>query len=289
MNKDTNFLNSQEAADVLGVNVSSIKRWTDSGKLECIQTAGGHRKFLMSHLVKFIEAHDTKTSKANVFQIEKESDVEISYHILKGDFETLIDHMVSKAQLSDRFAVQKVLNGLYLGHYPLHMIYDHLVTPVLIQIGTLWMGKNLSIIEEHIAAQTIRDAINRLQGIIRIPDKKEGKAIFLNLSTELHDIGLKMVENIMEVRGFQTFFSGQMTPLIQIEQIFDKVQPDRLYISSTYVNELEATQMEADKLFDICKQHDTRIYVGGRGWDVLSYDHPAVEIRLYNFEEISRT
>ena len=182
MNKDTNFLNSQEAADVLGVNVSSIKRWTDSGKLECIQTAGGHRKFLMSHLVKFIEVNENKSAKASVFQIETESDVEMSYHILKGDYDTLIDYVVSKARLSDRFAVQKVLNGLYLGHYPLHMIYDHLVTPVLIQIGTLWMNRNLSIIEEHIAAQTIRDAISRLQGIIRIPDKKEGKAILLNLS-----------------------------------------------------------------------------------------------------------
>ena len=98
-----------------------------------------------------------------------------------------------------------------------------------------------------------------------------------------------MVENIMEVRGFQTFFSGQMTPLVQIEQIFEKVRPDRLYISSTYVNELETAQREADRLFDICKEYDARVYAGGRGWDVLSYDHPAVELRLYNFEEVSRT
>ena len=289
MTKDVNFLNSQEAAHVLGVNVSSIKRWTDSGKLECIQTAGGHRKFLMNHLVNFIEEHAKKSSRANIFEIESESDVELSYHILKGDFETLIEYVVEKARLSDRFAVQKVLNGLYLGHYPLHMIYDHLVTPVLRQIGTLWMNKNLSIIEEHIAAQAIRDALNRLQGIIRLPDKKEGKAIFLNLSTELHDIGLKMVENIMEIRGFQTFFSGQMTPLIQIEQIFEKVKPDRLYISSTYVGDRETTQHEADQLFDICRENGTRVYAGGRGWDTLSYDHPAVEIRLYSFEEVSRT
>ena len=289
MVKDVNFLNSQEAANVLGVNVSSIKRWTDSGKLDCIQTAGGHRKFLMSHLVKFIEENENKSSKTNVFTIETESDVEISYHILKGDFDTLIDYVVNRARVSDRFAVQKVLNGLYLGHYPLHMIYDHLITPVMRSLGTLWMNKDLSIIEEHIAAQTVRDAVNRLQGIIRIPEKKEGKAIFLNLSTELHDIGLKLVENIMEVRGFRTFFSGQMTPLIEIEQIFERVGPDRLYISSTYVNDLEATQQEADKLFNICQKYGTRVYVGGRGWDVLSYDHPAVEIRLYSYEEIYQT
>ncbi|MCB0298451.1 MAG: helix-turn-helix domain-containing protein, partial [Calditrichaeota bacterium] len=42
--------NSQEAAKILGVNVSTIKRWTDEGKLQCIKSVGGHRKFLMDHL-----------------------------------------------------------------------------------------------------------------------------------------------------------------------------------------------------------------------------------------------
>ena len=48
-------LNSEEAARLLGVNVSSIKRWTDEGKLSCIRTAGGHRKFQMSHLADFLK------------------------------------------------------------------------------------------------------------------------------------------------------------------------------------------------------------------------------------------
>jgi excisionase family DNA binding protein len=289
MNKDINFLNSKEAADVLGVNVSSIKRWTDSGRLECIQTAGGHRKFLMSHLVKFIEENDTKSSKAHVFPLECETDVQIGYHVLKGDFDSLTDHTVEKALLSDRFSVQKVLNGLYLSHLPLHAIYDRLVAQVLKKIGTLWMNGKISVIEEHLAAQTMRDTINRLQGIICLPTEKSGRAVFMNLSTELHDIALKMVENIMEVRGFQTYFSGQMTPLIDIEQIFGKLKPDRLYISSTYITDQEATQKEADRLFGICREHGIRIYVGGRGWDVLSYDNPAVELRLYSFEETNRT
>ena len=289
MNKDINFLNSKEAADLLGVNVSSIKRWTDSGRLECIQTAGGHRKFMMSHLVKFIDENETKSSKAHVFPIECETDVETGYHVMKGNFDTLTEHMVEKALFSDRFSVQKVLNGLYLSHYPLHTIYDRLVTPVLKEIGTLWMDGNISVIEEHLAAQTIRDTINRLQGIICIPAEKKGRAVFMNLSTELHDIALKMVENIMEVRGFQTYFSGQMTPLIDIELIFGKLKPDRLYISSTFITEQEAAQREADRLFGICQENGIRVYVGGRGWDVISYDHPAVELRLYSFEETNRT
>ena len=285
MAEEINFLNSVEAAKVLGVNVSSIKRWTDSGKLECIQSAGGHRKFLMNHLIRFIEANDTSTKKAHIFPIETEEDLEISFFILRGDFDFLTSYVLGKARAADRSAVLKAISGLYLGHYPLHTIYDELITPVLKQIGTLWMNDELTIVEEHIAAQTIREAISRLQGIIKIPDRKNGTAIFMNLSSELHDIGLKMSENILEVRGFKTYYSGQMTPFVKMEQIFNKIRPDRVYISSTYVFNRDSTQEEVNQLFTICKKFNTDVYVGGRGWDVLDYDHEVVVKRLYSFEE----
>jgi excisionase family DNA binding protein len=286
MAEEISFLNSVEAAKILGVNVSSIKRWTDAGKLECIQTSGGHRKFLMSHLTRFIEQNDKNTSKVNVFPIESEEDVEISFHVLKGDFNYLTEYVLQKARSSDRTSVLKVLSGLYLSHYPLHEIYDQLVTPVLQQIGVMWMNDQLSVIEEHIAAQTIREAISRMQGIIRSPEQKNGKALFINLSSELHDIGLKMAENILELRGFYTYFSGQMTPFIKMEQLFDKIQPDRLYVSSTYVFNRASAQQEVDDLFNISRIYNTRVYLGGRGWDVLKYDDSIVVKRIYTFEEM---
>jgi len=286
MIEEIRFLISLEAANVLGVNVSSIKRWTDAGKLECIQTAGGHRKFLMSHLVQFIEKHEKNASHANVFPIECEADVDISYHVLKGDFEYLIEYVQERALISDRTSTLKVMNALFLAQYPLHMIYDKLIAPVLQRIGTLWMNEKISVIEEHIAAQTIRESISRLQGIIRLPEEKKGRAIFVNLSSELHDIGLKMAENILEMRGFETYFSGQMTPFIKIEQLFDKIRPDRLYISSTYVSDRDETQDEINSLCAICQKYKTGVFVGGRGWDILNYDHPVVIKRLYHFSEM---
>jgi len=284
--KNINFLNSDEAAKVLGVNVSTIKRWTDEGKLECIQSSGGHRKFLMNHLSEFLEKNKKKASRVNVFPIESDADLKVSYNILKGDFDFLIQYLYDIAIASDRNAVQKVLNGLYLGQYPLFDIYDQLVTPVLHQIGYLWMEEEISVIEEHIASQTIRDAINRLQGIIHIPKQKNERALCMNLSHDLHDIALKMVQHILELRGFMTYFSGQLTPMIKIENVFVKFQPQRLYISSSIVSNVKYTQNEVNQLFDICRSFKTKIYIGGRGWDKLKYSHPNVVQRLYTFEEV---
>jgi excisionase family DNA binding protein len=284
--KSISYLNSEEAAKVLGVNVSTIKRWTDAGKLQCIQTSGGHRKFLMTHLSEFLEKNKKKSSKVNVFPIENKTDLDISYYILKGNYKNLIDYTNKKALRGDRNAVQKVLNGLYLGQYELYQIYDQLMTPVLHRIGSQWQKNQISIIEEHIASQTIRDALIRLQGIIHLPLKTGVPVLCLNLSKEFHDIALKMVQHILEVRGFQTYFSGQITPLLDIEQTFDKIKPQRLYISSTAVIDLEEFEKDTHKILDICSQYDTDSYIGGQGWDALDINHPALKQRLYTFEEV---
>lgn len=286
MQKGIKFFNSEEAAKVLGVNVSTIKRWTDEGKLTCIKTAGGHRKFLMEHLASFLETNKKKTEKVNLFPIESETDLRISHHILKGDFNYLNQYVLKQALASNVERIQQVLNGLYLAQYQLFHIYDCLITTVLYDIGQLWADKKLSIAEEHIASQVISDALIRLQGIIRIPRKKSGKALCLNFSNEWHSIALKMVEHILEIRGFRVFYSGQNTPLIQIENVFQIFKPQRVYISGTIYDNKEELQKEFNTFSKYCLKYDAKLYVGGRAFDHINIDHPAVSRRLFSFEDV---
>lgn len=285
MQTDVNYFNSKDVANMLGVNVSSVKRWTDEGKLECIKTAGGHRKFILQHLASFIENHKKNNSRVNLFPIESESDLLISHYILKGDFEYLQNFVLEKALECKREKVQQVLNGLYLGQYKLYEIYDGLLTPIFHKIGILWEKGEISVIQEHFASQTIFDCLIRLQGIIKIPNKKIGKAMCLNFATDLHDIVLKMVDHILEVRGFNVLYAGSNTPLFDIERIFEDFKPDRVYISSTIVLDEEIIQKEFDKLCNICKKFDSKIYIGGIGFNILHYDETIIEKKLETFEE----
>ncbi len=288
MKSNIKYFNSEDAAKILGVNVSTVKRWTDGGELDCIKTAGGHRKFLMSHLAGFVEKNKKKNSKINLFPLESERDIEVGYYVLKGDFHYLNRFVLEQALLCNREQVQQIFNGLYMGQYKLHQIYDMLITPVLHQVGYLWEENRITVVEEHLASQTIRDSLTRLQGIIRIPNEKIGKVLCLTPSNEHHDIPLKMVDHILEERGFRIYYSGPLTPVAKIEQIFEKIQPDRLYISSTIVHNLLEMQNEIDTLFGISKNFGTTVFVGGRGFDRLFYRHPVVERRLYTFEEVFR-
>jgi excisionase family DNA binding protein len=286
MEEGIQYFNSEEAAKILGVNVSTIKRWTDEGKLDCIKTAGGHRKFLMEHLAAFLDRNRKKTEKVNLFPVENESDLRISHHILKGDFSYLTDYILKKALASDIEKIQQVLNGLYLGQYPLHEVYDYLVTPVMHRIGELWLNGNISIAEEHIASQVIVDAIIRLQGIIRLPRKKTGKAFCLNFSNEFHSIALKMVEHILELRAFKVYYTGQNTPLLNTKTIFQHIHPNRVYISGTIVNDQKQLEQEFWEIGDLCQEFNAKLFVGGRAFDEISINHPSVVRRLMTFNDV---
>jgi excisionase family DNA binding protein len=286
MDQNIQYFNSEEAASILNVNVSSIKRWTEDGTLDCVKTAGGHRKFTMQHLAKFLKEHKTKTTRANLFPIESDEDLEINTSILKADFEFLIDYVSEQSRLCNRDRVHRVFNGLYLAQNPLHQIYDQLVTSVLHKIGDLWEQGEISAVEEHFSTQTIRGCLIRLQGIIQMPSEKIGTAFCLVMSQELHDIAIKMVDHVLELRGYKILFSGQMTPSMKIEKIFEIYQPDRVYISSTIVTDQNLTQAEFDKICYIAQAHNARVYVGGQGFDEIDFSHPAVERRLYTFEDV---
>ncbi|MFZ0391371.1 MAG: helix-turn-helix domain-containing protein [Calditrichia bacterium] len=287
MEEGVQTFNSQEAAKILGVNVSTIKRWTDSGKLACIRSAGGHRKFLMEHLAEFLDNNKNKTEKVNLFPIENESDLRLSNRILKGDFNYLTRFILEQSLACNREKVQKVLNGLYLGQYPLHEIYDRVLTPVLHRIGGLWMEEKITVIEEHIASQTIRDALMRLQGIIRIPEKKKGKVLCLNLYSELHDMALKMVDHVLELRGYRVLFSGQLTPMFAVDKIFESFRPERVYISTTYVENREKVQEQFDDICGLAEMSGSKVFVGGQGFDRINIDHPAVVRRLLSFSDVN--
>lgn len=49
-----NLLNMRETMDYLNVSKITLQRWDNSGKLKAIRTSGGHRRYKLSDLEKFI-------------------------------------------------------------------------------------------------------------------------------------------------------------------------------------------------------------------------------------------
>lgn len=267
--KNTFMISSIDAAKILGVNVATVKRWTDMGKLDCVKTAGGHRKFLLRHLAAFAMEHDKYAHRISLLPLENRDDLEVSDQILRADFNELTPRLLELSLKCDQKSVNKILNSLYLLRQDLTSIYEDLITPVLHAVGEMWHAGELSISQEHLASQTIRDAIIELQNVVVKPANTKGKAFVLTLSDELHDISAKMVQHLLEIKGFQVLYSGQKTPPEDGIHVFESFQPDRVYLSSSFIGDLSRSQEEIELLVQLCKRYNAGLYVGGEGIKLL--------------------
>jgi excisionase family DNA binding protein len=61
-NHMTNWLSLNEAAKVLGVHPSTLRRWSDEGHLPSVRTEGGHRRYNRDALSTFLEKQQEKPS-----------------------------------------------------------------------------------------------------------------------------------------------------------------------------------------------------------------------------------
>ncbi|KAF0108954.1 MAG: MerR family transcriptional regulator [Chloroflexi bacterium] len=55
--KSKTWLNLSEAADILGVHFTTLRRWADAGNIECMRTPGGRRRFKVEVIVQFLQHH----------------------------------------------------------------------------------------------------------------------------------------------------------------------------------------------------------------------------------------
>ena len=94
----TKYLNSKEVSDILGVNISTLKRWTDNGTINCHKTPGGHRKFTMQNVREYYKSNKIASKSTDIslakFEhkkiyelIKKASYCELSYILADASIE----------------------------------------------------------------------------------------------------------------------------------------------------------------------------------------------------------
>ncbi|MCY2948192.1 MAG: helix-turn-helix domain-containing protein, partial [Planctomycetota bacterium] len=49
--QEIEYISVKKAASLLGVSVSSVKRWVDAGTLPAVKTCGGHRRLRMDDVM----------------------------------------------------------------------------------------------------------------------------------------------------------------------------------------------------------------------------------------------
>ena len=281
------YLNSKEVASIMGVNVSTIKRWTDSGRLDCYQTVGGHRKFLLSHLKFFLNEKINKKLKINVIEYLNKGEKELIQRIERVDYVYLRDCLFQLGLQQKVDSIHAIINSLLINGEPQHRIYDELILNLLNRIGEQWKKNKLSIADEHVISETIRSVIYRIQSeIASNVVNKTTKVFCMTLPNDEHELPLAMMQSVLQEISISTTNLGSNLPVAEIESKIQVYNPTHLIISTNYVLDPETFNLEISRLIQICDKKDIKILIGGSGNDLLIEKNRYTTTELKNMTDL---
>tara|TARA_Y100000758_G_scaffold218233_1_gene157044 strand:- start:96 stop:974 length:879 start_codon:yes stop_codon:yes gene_type:complete len=281
------YLNSKEVASIMGVNVSTIKRWTDSGRLDCYQTVGGHRKFLLSHLKFFLNEKINKKLKINVIEYLNKGEKELIQRIERVDYVYLRDCLFQLGLQQKVDSIHAIINSLLINGEPQHRIYDELILNLLNRIGEQWKKNKLSIADEHVISETIRSVIYRIQSeIASNVVNKTTKVFCMTLPNDEHELPLAMMQSVLQEISISTTNLGSNLPVAEIESKIQVYNPTHLIISTNYVQDPDTFNSEISRLIQICDKKDIKILIGGSGNDLLIEKNRYTTTELKNMTDL---
>ena len=95
-------------------------------------------------------------------------------------------------------------------------LYAHVLEPFLASVGQGWQEGRTAVWEEHLVVGAVRGAIEALYPKV-LERKAQVEPIPLTVAffcppEETHDVGLRMLVDRFDLRGFRTIYVGAATP-----------------------------------------------------------------------------
>ena len=260
-------LNTKQVGNLFGVDESTVRRWAMAGKIKCISSAGGHRKFSYSDIVNFAN------QKGIILNTNDKSKDLTPKKTVKDIVECALGHNYQ--------AVEKTLIELYLSGVPLTSLMDDYVEPVLVSIQNNLDDKNISVAEEHIARKIVSKGLNQFKLSVVNTKKHNGKNILcLNLENDIPDLPIDMIHILLEDVGYSVHNCGSHTSIIDIKNLLSKKTYfaifiylcDRQCCTSTLIDHIDKTNKDLKEISVLAKKHDIKLFLGGPFFENIDQD-----------------
>ena len=110
-------------------------------------------------------------------------------------------------------------------------IYTDLLGRALHEIGELWESNRISVADEHIATAITEAVMTQVYPTLFARQSSGKSAVISCVANEYHQVGGKMVADILELRGWNTTFLGANTPFDDLLGAIEENRPDAVGLS----------------------------------------------------------
>jgi methanogenic corrinoid protein MtbC1 len=166
--------------------------------------------------------------------------------------------------IGDRVRSNQIVQAYLSQRMKIKDVYEGVIKPSLYKVGEMWEYNQISVATEHLASALTEAVMNDVYKIVVKKPKQKNKVVLTCIENEFHQIGLKMVSDIFELNGWNSYFLGANTPTFSLFELIRTIKPDFLAISISiyfHMHELERLL----KLISI-EFPDLNVIVGGQAF-----------------------
>ena len=126
------------------------------------------------------------------------------------NFGTLHRKLLDALLLYNEHEAEQVLSDAF-ALYPLEQVGEHVITPVMVEVGERWHRSEISVTREHYASNYL---LQRLAAILRVvPNGYGGPLLWVGCAPgERHEMGALLLCIYLRRAGFQVRYLGQDLP-----------------------------------------------------------------------------
>lgn len=165
---------------------------------------------------------------------------------------------------SKRMEAMDLINRLVKQGYSIKDIYLYIFRDSLYEVGLLWQTGSVTVAQEHYFTASTQMIMTQLYPYI-FNERKNGKAIVgACVSGELHEIGIRMVCDLLEMDGYDTYYLGANMPTHDIIDYAYKKGADAILLSVTLTTHLNILKNMIKDIKMDERLSNVKVIVGGR-------------------------
>jgi len=237
-------LSTAAAAQLAGVAPSSVKRWADEGLLPCTRTAGGHRRFLLADVQRFLASQEAQQRPASA----EAADEEWVALLTRGD---------AHAVLGALFSLRGRLGAWY-------RVADALGR-ALTRVGERWKAGELTVLEEHLASERLMRALTQVSAGLW-SGAGAPTCLLATAEGDEHTLGLALAELVLREAGWNTLWAGRATPSRELVGALASGELGMVALSASATAADGARLAEQARVVGAaCARHGVPFVMGGSG------------------------
>jgi len=177
----------------------------------------------------------------------------------KTTAEVYLGHLLA----GDRSAAAAIVMDMLDAKADVRSIYLDVFQESQYTLGKMWLSGAISVAQEHFCTAATQSIMSRMYPHIFSSPKTGKRLVATSASGELHEIGIRILADLFELEGWDSYYLGANTPANAIVSALRDQKAQLLCISATMIYNLKAVEAIIAAVRAAFPAGEVKILVGG--------------------------